>query len=108
MQSLSLTNISQWCDIMNKELAQRSEGMCYVKHLRPEVEAFAVAMEKKLRLNDHKGGWHNLGIDDLVRRLMEEVNELIFAIKFQGPNEITSECCDIGNFAMMIQERVRQ
>jgi hypothetical protein len=92
--------------------------------LRPEVQAFAEAMEMKLRLNDHKGGWkkeHPKAY--LFRRLGDEIRELEYAIddqinaiqmlhredatpklvEIQG-NKVLSEAVDVANFAMMIAD----
>jgi hypothetical protein len=43
---------------------------------RPEVAAFAEAMEHELQANDHKGDWKDANALDLLRRLREEVKEL--------------------------------
>lgn len=48
--------------------------------LRPQVQAFAEAMEVKLRKNDHKGGWDECTTGYLTRRLRTEVRELIAQI----------------------------
>ena len=48
--------------------------------VRQEVEVFASAMEHKLQLNDHKGGWEATDYDTLFRRLRDEVDELEKAI----------------------------
>lgn len=49
------------------------------KHLelRPQVATFARGMERKLRANDHKGGWENESAQYLLSRLCEEVSELL-------------------------------
>ncbi len=44
---------------------------------RPEVVAFADAMEAKLRANDHKGGWQEDAPHELLRRLIEETAEVV-------------------------------
>lgn len=87
--------------------------------LRPEVRAFADAMERKLQQNDHKGGWGNMPSSWLFRRLRAEMEELeavrktyIDAIEMREPNKdlstlreaILSECADVANFAMMIAD----
>jgi hypothetical protein len=73
--------------------------------LRPEVEAFAVAMETELRANDHKGGWKRkhpsdpcpFYSEDCLDRLDEEVSELRKATK----ETTLAEAADVANFAMM-------
>lgn len=72
--------------------------------LRPEVLAFAHAMERKLRANDHKGGWQNESFTYLLRRLRREVDELSVLPPKEEWNNILDEAADVGNFAMMIAD----
>jgi hypothetical protein len=89
------------------------------------MEGFTREMRLKLGANDHKGPWTNETLDHLVRRLLEEVIELVAEIgadhatlmrfqdavvkmRFHGlgrAREIQREAADVGNFAMMIWER---
>jgi len=90
---------------------------------RPEVERFARAMEAKLRLNDHKGGWHNCDRGYLRRRMRTEMRELFAVLdtltreerrsKVSARGEarheracakLLGECADIANFAMMLAD----
>jgi hypothetical protein len=68
---------------------------------RPEVQAFAIAMEKKLRENDHKTHWRKCAVKYLRRRLAEELIELDDA---EHPEDVAAECVDVANFAMMIAD----
>jgi NTP pyrophosphatase (non-canonical NTP hydrolase) len=75
--------------------------------LRPAVAWFAQAMERKLRENDHKGGW----LDDkcdlafLLGKLTEERSELTRAIRERGtPEQCLDEAADVANIAMMIAD----
>jgi hypothetical protein len=77
--------------------------------VRPEVLAFALAMEAKLKANDHKGGWQSMTITELVKRLRDELSELRWAISHDEGSghglthfDIPSEAADVANFAMMI------
>lgn len=86
--------------------------------LRPEVLAFAGAMEKKLRENDNKGGWEKMQSSWLRDRMREEMGELDSAIdayvtaidplkSTHGQLEpfrkaVLAECADIANYAMMV------
>lgn len=73
--------------------------------LREEVRKFAEGMEQKLRANDHKPGWQNDNIDDLMDRISEELMELKIAllqIKDNNYSDAIKETYDIGNFAMMV------
>lgn len=77
--------------------------------LRPEVQAFAEAMELKLRQNDHKGGWQGMKPATLFIRAAEELkeaDEVVSLYLFDGrkttlPTEILDELVDVANFLMM-------
>jgi NTP pyrophosphatase (non-canonical NTP hydrolase) len=71
--------------------------------VRDEVLAFAMEMEHLLRENEHKGGWADSSLEDLLEKLKEEVEELEEAIKQPGYQvEACREAGDVGNIAMMI------
>jgi NTP pyrophosphatase (non-canonical NTP hydrolase) len=75
--------------------------------LRPEVAAFALAMEDKLRQNDHKGGWDDCSKQYMAMRLTQEREELRDAIaRGAPPEEILKEAADVANFAMMVADLV--
>ena len=69
--------------------------------IRPSVMAYAVAMEEKLRLNDHKNPWETVPLVSLFNRLLDEVKELSDA---EGSDKAL-EAVDVGAFAMMIFSR---
>ncbi len=71
---------------------------------RPIVVAFSVEMERKLRFNDHKGGWQDDTLMALLGRLREETNELQVAIGGGSAEEVLDEAADIANFALMIAD----
>lgn len=72
---------------------------------RPIVASFALAMEERMRANDHKGGWKEDAAAALFYRLREESMELQFALGEQGiPTSIRREAADVANFAMMIAD----
>lgn len=76
--------------------------------LRPEVAAFAQAMEEKLRQNDHKGHWKDCTREYLWHRFMQESAELYEAIfgPAGGDDAATrSEGADVGNLVMMLLDR---
>jgi NTP pyrophosphatase (non-canonical NTP hydrolase) len=77
--------------------------------IRKSVLKFAEEMEKKLKENDHKGGWRNCTIDYLMQRLFQEWGELSYVVHQKKPRkEIVSEAADVANFAMMITEVYRK
>ncbi len=74
-------------------------------YLRPEVRAFAIAMENQLRANDHKGGWQGMGTAECIERLQEEMEELEIECdptppRKPNPEQILKEAADVANFAM--------
>ncbi len=76
--------------------------------LRPEVLAFAQAMERKLREHDEtrgRRGWSSAQPDWLMLRLTEETGELARAVRRtrRGPL-ILDEAADVGNLAMMVAD----
>lgn len=73
---------------------------------RPEVVAFANAMEAQLRANDHKPGWKHDSPESLRMRIYDEWMELTEALRSIPRNEnvILKEAADVANFAMMIAD----
>lgn len=71
-------------------------------HHRKSLSLFSNAMENKLRQNDWKGGWEQLSVSYLIKRLSDEVEELKSAIKTNDIKQISLESVDVANFAMMI------
>lgn len=76
--------------------------------LRKEVIEFAVAMEAKLRKNDHKTGWKDQPIEAHIKLLRIEMMELDVALDHLGDEEAMRECVDIANFAMIIRDKLKQ
>jgi hypothetical protein len=76
--------------------------------VRKGVKEFAEKMEKKLKVNDHKDGWHVCKISYLLRCLVAEVKELNLAITDGvSCNKVESEAADVANFAMMVADRYK-
>lgn len=74
---------------------------------RDEVSRFARLMEAKLKDNDHKGGWETDSTEHLLHKLECELFELKTAVEDgDSKKDIVSECVDVGNFAMMIADKV--
>lgn len=93
------------------------------RQLRPVVRWFAEAMERKLRANDHKGGWRRDLPSALLERIKEETEELanlkplMLACvvradecpqspdhRATGFERVVDEAADVANFAMMIAD----
>ena len=113
--------------IASREEAAREEGRREGAEeglsLRPEVLAFARAMEAELRENEHKGGWRDCGTDWLLRRMGDERRELTAAVarwrtrsrcycgdpkheedRAATARAVLSEATDVANFAMMVAD----
>lgn len=69
------------------------------------VEALAVRMRRKLRMNAHKAHWDSLALPDLLQWFKGEVTELEEALANEGPEAIADEAADVANFAAMIAVR---
>jgi hypothetical protein len=89
---------------MTSGAAQQSQR----EYIRPEVMAFAHAMETTLRKNDHKGGWSECGLGyllDGVEREYTEAREAWDAVKNQKDYyRVSEELVDVANFCMMFWE----
>lgn len=72
--------------------------------IRPAVIWFAFQMERKLKANDHKGGWKKCTNTFLLGKLTEESIEIRESIKRLGttPLDRINECADVANIAMML------
>lgn len=71
---------------------------------RPEVRAFADAMEARLLANDHKGGWSKDLPEWLLGRCEDELFELRRSIQWASGHAVLDEAADVANFAMMIAD----
>ena len=79
--------------------------------MRDAVKQFAVAMEDKLQAKDDERGvdgwlYPPCDIHYLIVRLEDEVRELKAAFEDCDPGMVKQETVDIGNFAMMIFDRL--
>lgn len=70
------------------------------------VKAFAHKMLEKLcePRNVRKGGWRTTGMQELIRLLKKEVDELEYAIEEACDKDIAAEAVDVANFCMMIAD----
>ena len=75
-----------------------------ISYLRPEVLAFAIAMERELRANDYKGGWKECDSASLLQHLDEEVYELTEEAMKSTSENVLSEAADVANLAMMVAD----
>jgi hypothetical protein len=73
---------------------------------RKEVKEFAIAMEIKLRENDHKGGWQDMSNEEIVSRILEETAEVIMNLACISGNSPDNEAIDVANFAMFLWDNI--
>lgn len=78
-----------------------------VKGLRPEVAEFAVALEQKLRKNDHKRSWKEQPVEAHIKLLEIELMEFKVARDFFEVAEQCGELLDIAAFALIIRDKLR-
>ncbi len=109
---LSFVALNHIVDIIDKKV----NGI----KIRPPVYSFALDMEYKLKLNDHKGGWTQNGFVSLYSRLLDEVEELEANIKncdnhdnpdnnyWMSLTKTKEEAVDVANFAMMIHNNAKR
>lgn len=76
--------------------------------LRPEVAAFAVAMQRKLdeHARKHIGcpGWKGCSEEELRGGLVQELRELGMALEEGKPESILSECADVANWCLFLSD----
>jgi len=87
-----------------KDLSGHPEHL--VMGVRDEVAEFAVAMEAKLRKNDHKTGWKDQPIEAHIKLMRIEMMEFDVALEFLGDEEAAKECVDIANFALIVRDKL--
>lgn len=77
--------------------------------LRPEVLAFARAMERELRAHEHKPGWKSDAPEDLLVRVHDEYRELGQTLHRATSGDcpvtaVVSAAADVANMAMMVAD----
>lgn len=73
---------------------------------REALRAFVDQMELKLRKNESKRNWREKPIEALVALMLLEVREFEVALEHFTVEEARLETPDIGNFAMMVFDRL--
>jgi hypothetical protein len=67
---------------------------------RATIMAFAREMERRMRDNDHKGGWERCRPSWCLRRSLDEIGEA-FDLLIDGTEDtFHGECADAANFLM--------
>ena len=68
----------------------------------PDLKRFWDAMIFKLRRNDHKGKWDNIGLTKAQADLAKEGIELAIALDRGNTLEIWTEAADVANMALIV------
>lgn len=71
-------------------------------HLEPVIHRFFDAMVYKLRRNAHKPSFETLDLEQSLKHLNVEVQELIKAMAEGNQAEILLESADVANFALIL------
>jgi len=74
------------------------------QELRPELAAFAKAMESRLRENAHRGDWRSYNFYSLAACLAANLGHMIRAYQADKPESIPKSAADTANYAMMISD----
>lgn len=105
--------LGQENDRLRAELADRAEALAEAESraldVRPEVRAFALAMERKLRIRDGQYGdsWRTMTFLMLYARLQSEVRELVKADTGGMAHRVGEEAVDVANFCLFIHVRAQ-
>lgn len=83
-----------------------------MKKHEPEInqalDRWTETMRAKLIENRHKGGWRNCSVSALLRRVHEELGELVEAVmNDEAMEHIDAEAADVANMAMMVADVFR-
>lgn len=74
------------------------------RDLRPELAAFAKAMETRLKENAHRGDWRTYNFYYLAACLAANLGHLIRAYQADKPESILKGAVDTANYALMISD----
>ena len=74
------------------------------QELRPELAAFAKAMESRLKENAHRGDWRAFNFYYLAACLTANLGHMIRAFQADKADAVLQSATDTANYAMMISE----
>jgi len=71
--------------------------------LRPVVQAFAEAMEEKLRKNDHRGVWDHTDYEYIWCDINRHLGKMTFSIHIgRDKGKILADAADVANLCMIL------
>lgn len=79
-----------------------------IDDVRPEVKNFAIAMEKRLRKNDFKCGWHNKKPSYFVNKIVEHTSQLRDDVLYNDLYFSIIDCINISNYCMMLYDNIEK
>lgn len=71
------------------------------------ISDFNKDMMEKLVKNQHKAHWNTMSKSQILRRIMDETEELAEAIILGDKKEIIRECADIANFCLFMVDNIK-
>ena len=74
------------------------------QEMRPELAAFAKAMESRLKENAHRGDWRTFNFYYLAACLTANLGHMIRAFQADKADAVLQSATDTANYAMMISE----
>ena len=79
-----------------------------IDDVRPEVKKFAIAMEKRLRINDYKGGWHYEKPPYFVNKIIIHSAQLSNDVFYDVLDDAPIDCINIANYCMMLYVNIEK
>ena len=79
-----------------------------IDEVRPEVKKFAIAMEKRLRINDYKGGWQKEQPQYFVNKIFAHFSQLWDDVLYEDYYYATLDCINIANYCMMLYDNLEK
>mgnify|MGYP000845580802 FL=1 len=79
-----------------------------IDDVRPEVKNFAIAMEKRLRKNDFKGGWNKENLAYFVIKIFEHSRQLRNDILYNDLYFSKIDCINISNYCMILYDNIEK
>lgn len=78
-----------------------------IDDVRPEVKKFAIAMEKRLRENDFKGGWNEEKPEYFVNKIIKHLRRLNNDVIYIDLHYSKIECINVSNYCMMLYDNLK-
>jgi hypothetical protein len=74
------------------------------QEIRPELAAFAKAMESRLKENAHRGDWRTFNFYYLAACMAANLGHMIRAFQADKADAVRQSATDTANYAMMISD----